>query len=84
MYTSPLSQVAASIVKYEFPGIFERYTECSKYMKSHFGIGPMFGCFFNFCINMSRPGVPRVMCEPHVDKSNLAVGVCLLLIYGMR
>ncbi|PBK84292.1 hypothetical protein ARMGADRAFT_1037225 [Armillaria gallica] len=49
-------QVATSIVKYEFLGIFQRYKECSDYMQSHFGIEPMFGCFFNFCINMSWPG----------------------------
>ncbi|PBK81007.1 hypothetical protein ARMGADRAFT_1039689 [Armillaria gallica] len=51
-----VTQVAASIVKYEFPGIFQRYRECSEYMQSRFGIEPMFGCFFNFCINMSRQG----------------------------
>jgi hypothetical protein len=45
-----------------------------------------FGYFFNCCINASGGLDPKfdqwVKCRPHVDKKNIAGGVCGLFVYG--
>ena len=45
---------------------------------------PMFGLWYNYCINGARPGteVEGVMCLPHTDGQNLALMMCVLFIYG--
>ena len=49
------------------------------------GITPLFGNFFNFCVNAPRydKGIRRVNCFPHVDWKNLAIFVCIVFVYGM-
>ncbi|KAK0421593.1 hypothetical protein EV421DRAFT_1916392 [Armillaria borealis] len=80
---------ACSMVQLEFPGIFQRFSNCMRYMvckykKRKVHVEARFGIFFNFCLNHSRrgQGIRRVQCWPHVDKANLAIGVCVIFIYG--
>lgn len=66
-----------------FPEIVARYKECHRIIGDTYGIWPMYGLFYNFCLNGARPGkVNRVYCEPHVDWKNIAIGVCLIFVYG--
>ena len=45
---------------------------------------PMFGLWYNYCINGARPGtkIEGVSCYPHTDGQNLALMMCVLFIYG--
>ncbi|KAK7043052.1 hypothetical protein VNI00_008790 [Paramarasmius palmivorus] len=82
----PFAQITGmgcSLVRRHFPGIYERYRRCSAYMEANHGFkAPYGGIFFNFCLNGVRAGVDRVLCEPHVDFKNVALGVCMIFIYG--
>jgi hypothetical protein len=68
--------------KKRFPKIAKRFETCREAL----GIDKkeVYGYFFNFCLNAARPGVgiKRVHCRPHVDWKNLAIGICVLFIYG--
>jgi len=68
------------IFKAEFPGIAKRYKQCEDAL----GINRLFGSFFSFCVNAARyhHDVFRVHCAPHVDALNLAIGICVIFIYG--
>jgi len=70
------------VFEQEFPAIALRYKACADTL----GIKPLFGYFFNFCLNAPRPrfGIRRVHCKPHVDWKNLAIGICVIFIYGKR
>jgi hypothetical protein len=70
------------VFEQEFPAIARRYKTCAEAL----GIKPLFGYFFNFCLNAPRPllGILRVHCKPHVDWKNLAIGICVIFIYGKR
>ncbi|KAI0055118.1 hypothetical protein BV25DRAFT_1843180 [Artomyces pyxidatus] len=76
------SRLGSSMVEAHFPGIAQRYRRCHQVIKDEYGIEPLFGLFYNFCLNAARPGVPRVFCQPHVDWKNIAIGVCLIFVYG--
>ncbi|KAG1721347.1 hypothetical protein EDB19DRAFT_1835556 [Suillus lakei] len=62
----------------EFPLLARRYRACAEALR----IQPLYGHFFNFCLNSARAGVRRVHCSPHVDWKNIAIGVCVVFIYG--
>jgi hypothetical protein len=70
------------VFEQEFPLLAERYKNCAKAL----GITPAFGYFFNFCLNAPRPhrGIRRVHCKPHVDWKNLAIGICIIFVYGQE
>lgn len=63
-----------------FPGVALRFTESAHWHQKQYGIEPLFGLFWNLCINAVFPGQRRIHCAPHVDSKNI-VGVCALLIY---
>lgn len=66
-----------------FPLIVARYKECHRIIWDNYKIKPMYGLFYNFCLNGAWPGkADRVYCEPHVDWKNIAIGVCLVFVYG--
>lgn len=66
-----------------FPQIVARYKKCHQTIWEEYGIIPLYGLFYNFCLNGAWPGkVDRVYCEPHVDWKNIAIGVCLVFVYG--
>jgi hypothetical protein len=68
-----------------FPGVAQRYTECVKYIKGKYNLEPEYGLFWNFCLNSPRPdkNIFRIHCCPHVDAKNLALGLCVLYVYGV-
>jgi hypothetical protein len=70
------------LFKNQFPEIVKRFEKCRKTL----GLEQTqtYGYFFNFCLNAARPGVglKRVHCRPHVDWKNLAIGICVIFIYG--
>ncbi|KAG2092750.1 hypothetical protein BD769DRAFT_1395324 [Suillus cothurnatus] len=65
----------------EFPLLAKRIQACADAL----GIQPLYGFFFNFCLNAARPlhHINRVHCSPHVDWKNLAIGVCVIFVYGL-
>ncbi len=63
-----------------FPGVAERVKASAAWHEINHGIKPLFGVFWNLCINALFPGQSRVHCLPHTDFKNI-VGVCLLAIY---
>ncbi|KAJ7359399.1 hypothetical protein DFH08DRAFT_647599, partial [Mycena albidolilacea] len=66
-----------------FPGVAARFLADAKWHKKRYGIEPMFGLFWNLCLNAWFPGQGRIHCDPHADKKN-QIGVCVLLIYVLR
>lgn len=78
------SLIMNRIFELEFPLIAQRYRACASYMFERYGIKPLYGYFWNFCANSARPqaGVDRVHCTPHVDWKNLAIGLCIIFVYG--
>ncbi|KAL1659740.1 hypothetical protein GGF50DRAFT_119598 [Schizophyllum commune] len=93
----PMRQFDAEVgtlMRTQFPSIVKRIESAAQKNKEMFGahIRPKYGrrfgdedgVFYNFCANAPRPfaGIPRVHCAPHVDHKNLAVCVCVILIYG--
>ncbi|KAK1219073.1 hypothetical protein PQX77_018222 [Marasmius sp. AFHP31] len=79
-----LTAYGCKILERVFPEIANRYKECNKFMREKYGLEPPFGLFWNFCLNgMSKATKPlRVFCTPHVDYKNIALGVCMIFIYG--
>ncbi|KIY60753.1 hypothetical protein CYLTODRAFT_495533, partial [Cylindrobasidium torrendii FP15055 ss-10] len=76
-----LTNQATGIVRSFFPGIFRRYMRCIDYMRRTYGISPLYGLFWQFCINWGEDRL-LVDCWPHVDAANLAIGVCVIFIFG--
>jgi hypothetical protein len=62
-----------------FSGVAKHFNESAKWHKSR-GIEPIFGDFWNLCINASFPSQECIHCIPHVDRKNI-VGICTLLVY---
>ena len=67
------------IFKKQFPKIADRVKSCRK--KANIAETEVYGYFFNFCLNMARNN-GRVHCKPHVDHKNVAIGMCVILVYG--
>ncbi len=63
-----------------FPGVAKRVETSAAWHEANHGIKPLFGVFWNLCLNALFPGQSRVHCLPHTDFKNI-VGVCLLGIY---
>ncbi|KAF9045653.1 hypothetical protein BDZ89DRAFT_1127585 [Hymenopellis radicata] len=75
--------LASSMAEAHFPGIAGRYKACRDYMRTKYNIPAQFGLFFNWCLNAPRPSVKRVHCDPHVDFKNIALGICVIFVYGV-
>ncbi|KAF9039512.1 hypothetical protein BDZ89DRAFT_1060957 [Hymenopellis radicata] len=75
--------LASAMAEDHFPGIARRYKTCHEYMRDEYGITTPFGLFFNWCLNAPRLGVKRVHCDPHVDFKNIALGICIVFVYGV-
>ncbi|KAL1737812.1 hypothetical protein HDZ31DRAFT_78864, partial [Schizophyllum fasciatum] len=81
-------------VQTHFPLIANRVRAGAQALRQLFGedmrpaygkaFGEADGLFFNFCANAARPlaNIERVQCAPHVDHKNLAICVCVILVYG--
>ncbi|KIY52362.1 hypothetical protein FISHEDRAFT_56092 [Fistulina hepatica ATCC 64428] len=77
--------MANALLETYFPGIAARCKVNRDYVKKKYGIQPMYGNYWNFCINAALPnkGVYLVDCEPHADAKNVAIMMCILFIYGL-
>lgn len=72
---------AEHFVKLFFPGVADRFKRCVDWHQQKYpDIQPLFGCFWNLCINGMFLGQHRIHCGPHADVKNI-VGVCLLMVY---
>ena len=84
----PCSGLASNILAIRFTWMAGRVVGCQNSLEK-LGYGPeiakpMFGLWYNYCINGARPGgvVDGVSCFPHTDGQNLAIMMCVLFIYG--
>ncbi|KAF8225685.1 hypothetical protein L208DRAFT_1055584, partial [Tricholoma matsutake] len=64
-----------------FPRVAKCFDESSSWYKKR-GIVPLFGMYWNLCINASFPNQVQVHCGPHADQKNI-VGICTLLVYEL-
>ncbi|KAJ7187681.1 hypothetical protein B0H12DRAFT_1246623 [Mycena haematopus] len=71
------------IVTTVFPGVAARFKTDADWHFEHYGIRPLFGLFWNLCLNAWFPGQRRIQCAPHADFKN-QIGVCVLLIYVLE
>ncbi|KAK7030912.1 hypothetical protein VNI00_013858 [Paramarasmius palmivorus] len=77
-----LTAYGCGLLRRVFPKVAERFESCSKRLWKRHRIRAPYGLFFNWCLNGVVSGVPRVHCEPHVDFKNVALGVCMVYVYG--
>jgi hypothetical protein len=66
-----------------FPGVAARFLADARWHEERYGIKPLFGLFWNMCINAWFPGQKGIHCDPHADKKN-QIGVCVLFIYVLK
>ncbi|KAF8144017.1 hypothetical protein K438DRAFT_1993263 [Mycena galopus ATCC 62051] len=61
-----------SVVTDVFPGVAERFLKDAAWHKERYGIEPLFGLFWNFCVNawFVNGGQKRIHCHPHADRKN--------------
>jgi hypothetical protein len=78
-YVVPVTDIVAQV----FPGVAARFLADAAWHKERYGISPMFGLFWNLCLNAWFPGQGRIHCRPHADKKN-QIGVYVLLIYELK
>ncbi|KAJ7749511.1 hypothetical protein DFH07DRAFT_702940, partial [Mycena maculata] len=71
------------IVDTVFPGVAARLRKDAEWHEEKYGIKPLFGLFWNLCLNTWFEGQSNIRCGPHADKKN-QVGVCLLLVYVLE
>ncbi|KAJ8094090.1 hypothetical protein PM082_023298 [Marasmius tenuissimus] len=78
-----LTEYGCGILKRVFPAIAKRYKDCSEYLEEKYNMpAPYGGHFYNFCLNGPKGDIRRVHCDPHVDYKNIALGVCMIFVYG--
>ncbi|KAF8077782.1 hypothetical protein FPV67DRAFT_1662574 [Lyophyllum atratum] len=79
-----INKIMENHVEREFPRIAKRFRESENVLKKKYGVERMFGPFWSFCVNAPRyhHGIQRVHCGPHVDALNLAIGICVVFVYG--
>ena len=82
------SRHTANTFAIRMPHLAARVLHCQRSLeKMHYPpeiAKPMFGLWYNYCINGARPGtdIEGVSCFPHTDGQNLALMMCVLFIYG--
>jgi hypothetical protein len=69
------------VVRQIFPGVAKRFDSSAKSHREQ-GIVPLFGVYWNLCINAAFSGQLRIHCGPHADRKNI-VGICTLLVYEL-
>ena len=72
-----------STLEIVFPAVAKRYRKLAAWHKATYGIEPLFGGFWNFCLNgpVFGEGIRNVICEPHVDAKNGAIMLCAVLVF---
>ncbi|KAJ7845546.1 hypothetical protein B0H14DRAFT_2584670 [Mycena olivaceomarginata] len=76
------SKFVSKQVELVFPGVAEEFRNDAAAHYQRHGIRPMFGLFWNFCLNTYFPGQERVHCLPDSDKKN-QIGVYVVLTYAL-
>lgn len=77
------SHFVSSVVCIAFPGVKDRFEKSKAWHKKEYDIDPMFGVFWNFCLNGLFFDQPRVHCRPHADSKN-PISVCALMTYILK
>lgn len=79
------SGMVTSLLITYFPGVAKWYHNCAEAMQKHYGIRPLFGLFWNLCVNAPWPvtNKPGVICGPHADRKNVPA-ICALFTYASR
>ncbi|KAF7333522.1 hypothetical protein MVEN_02368400 [Mycena venus] len=72
-----------SIIRILFPRIAARFEEDAAWHEKEYNIRPLFGYFWNFCLNVVFPGQERIHTGPHTDFKN-QIGVCSILTYLLK
>ncbi len=69
-----------------FPSLAARVENCAASLEeqgySSETSRPMYGYWYNFCVNGPREHVQGVMTKPHVDGKNLALMMCVVFVWG--
>ncbi len=80
----PYSNLVTDIMNTRFPALAQRVYDCEASLRAQKldYAKPLFGCFYNYCINGPQGEVKGVSTEPHVDGKNLALMFCCIFIYG--
>lgn len=68
------------VVLLVFPGVAARFTRSAKWHLKRYGITPLFGVFWNLCINGIFKGQSCIHTLSQADFKNNA-GICVLVIY---
>ncbi|KAJ7688131.1 hypothetical protein B0H17DRAFT_1135786 [Mycena rosella] len=63
------------VVEIVFPGIAHQFKQDAKWHEEHYGIKPMFGLFWNLCLNAWLKDQKSIHCGPHADKK-ISLEVC--------
>ncbi|KAJ6530695.1 hypothetical protein B0H19DRAFT_1384612 [Mycena capillaripes] len=70
----------SDLVELVFPGVAARFKADAAWHKARYDIEPLFGLFWNLCLNARFRGQRRIHCKPHADAKN-TIGICALLIF---
>ncbi|RDX40344.1 hypothetical protein OH76DRAFT_1423751 [Lentinus brumalis] len=84
--TARLIKFVSTTFETRFPSLAQRVSDCeTKLREQDRGehATPLFGKFYNYCINGPRKGVvDGVSTGPHVDGKNLALMMCAVFVWG--
>ncbi|KAJ7177268.1 hypothetical protein C8R43DRAFT_942535 [Mycena crocata] len=70
----------SNIVRIVWPGLAKRFETDAAWHKREHQIEPLFGFFWNFCLNAAFSDQDRIHTGPHVDFKN-QIGICMVLTY---
>ncbi|KAF9031896.1 hypothetical protein BJ165DRAFT_1571761 [Panaeolus papilionaceus] len=71
----------SGMVECFYPGVAKRFRDSTTWHKGKYGIEPLFGLFWNFCVNMPFSGQKRVHCLPHADSKNVVGSKTWLVLW---
>ncbi|PPQ98313.1 hypothetical protein CVT26_013513, partial [Gymnopilus dilepis] len=77
-----LSRLVSELVVTIFPGVALRAVKSAVWHEARNGIKPLFGLYWNFCINGMFHGQKRIFTSPHADAKNI-VGICAVVVYAI-
>ncbi|KAF8891504.1 hypothetical protein CPB84DRAFT_1848987 [Gymnopilus junonius] len=75
-----LSQLVSRLIITIFPGVALRAIKSALWHKERNDIKPLFGLYWNFCINGMFSGQKRIFTSPHADAKNI-IGICAIVVY---
>ena len=86
------SHLASDQFQSNFPELAARFKSVSQVNEKVYKIKPLFGYWYNLCINAPRfcwhgkteADTSDVLCAPHIDAENWAVYLCCIFIYSLK